>query len=343
MSFRKFPTQANSIQLLQRSLEKGRLGHAYIFSGTDLLELENVAATLGKTLNCELPIRGPSGNAIDCCNKCLTCRKIDSGNYPDIHWIRPESKLRIITINQMRQLMSTVNLKPTQGNYKVAVIVAADRLNPQAANAFLKTLEEPPSNSVFILLSLDASRLLETILSRCLRLSFGGSIGAILREDDRAWLAEFSAMAAEAKGGLLARYRLLGSLLQHLTVLKEQTETNLTARSPLEKHEDIDARLRDKWEVELTASIESEYRRRRAELLIGLQWWLRDVWLLTQQKATEFLSLPDLGPHSATVAQRINGDGGLQNLRQIERTQQLLATNVQEALALEVGLLKLKL
>ncbi len=343
MSFRKFSNQTNAIQLLQRSLEKGRLGHAYLFSGSDLVELENIAATLGKTLNCEAPIRGLTGNTIDCCDQCLTCRKTGSENYPDMHWIRPESKLRIITINQIRQVMSTVNLKPTQGLYKVVVIVAADRLNPQAANAFLKTLEEPPAMSVFILLTLDAPRLLETILSRCLRLNFGGNTGAVLRKEDQAWLADFSSMVAKTKGGMLARYRLVGSLLQHLAMLKEETEANLTARSPLEKYDDVDPRLREKWEVELTASIESEYRRRRAELLMSLQWWLRDVWLLTQEKTTEFLSLPHLESHSTTVAQRIDGEGGLQNLRNIERTQRLLATNVQEALALEVGLLKLKL
>ncbi len=343
MSFGNFPTQARVVELLQRSLDKGRLAHAYIFSGPDLLELETMAGQLAKTLNCEFPIRGSSGNAIDCCDQCLSCRKTTSGNYPDLLWVRPESKLRIITIDQMRGVMSTVNLKPTQGNYKVTILVAAERLNVQAANAFLKTLEEPPDSSIFILLSLDPSRLLETIHSRCLRLNFAGSTSATMREEDQTWLMEFSKMVAEAKGGLLARYRVLGNLLQYLGELKARIEKDLTERSPLEQHEDIDARLRERWEVELSASIEAAYRLRRSELLLGLQWWLRDIWLLSQQSSTELLSLPSLENFSRVIAQRINGDEGLANLKHIERTQRLLGTNVQEALAMEVGLLKLKL
>src|SRR6185369_11087493 len=130
---------------------------------------------LAKTLNCEQPPRrGAGGLPSDSCDTCASCRLIDSGNHPDILWVRPESKLRVITIDQMRDLMQTVHLKPTQAAFKVAVIVAADRLNVPAANAFLKTLEEPPANSILILLTTEPQRVLETILSRCLRLNFAG-------------------------------------------------------------------------------------------------------------------------------------------------------------------------
>jgi DNA polymerase-3 subunit delta' len=142
MAFTDFPQQTDVVALLQRSLERGRLAHAYLFAGGQLEELEGVARTLAKTLNCEGPVRrSPSGPALDCCDACLSCRKIEGENHPDILWTRPESKLRVITIAQMRELMHTVHLKPTQAQFKVAVIVAADRLNVQAANAFLKTLE----------------------------------------------------------------------------------------------------------------------------------------------------------------------------------------------------------
>src|SRR2546422_372702 len=178
MAFTDFPAQQDVVQLLQRSLERGRLGHAYLFCGADLAELEGVARTLSKTLNCEKPPRrGASGLALESCDECLSCRKIDSHNYPDVLWVRPESKLRVITIDQMRELMQTIQLKPAQAALKVAVIVAADRLNVQAANAFLKTLEEPPADSILILLSTEPQRLLETILSRCLRLNFAGEGG----------------------------------------------------------------------------------------------------------------------------------------------------------------------
>src|SRR5579862_748911 len=104
MSFAQFPEQAQAVQLLQRSLERGRLSHAYLFSGAHLADLEGVARTLAKTLNCLNPVRR-AGVGLDCCDQCSSCRKIDQETHPDIQWVRPESKSRIITIDQMRELM----------------------------------------------------------------------------------------------------------------------------------------------------------------------------------------------------------------------------------------------
>src|ERR1044071_2403177 len=98
MSFAQFPQQAQAVQLLQRSLERGRLSHAYVFSGAQLGELEDMARTLAKTLNCTNPVVRPNaGFQSDCCDRCLSCRKIADANHPDIQWVRPESKSRIIT------------------------------------------------------------------------------------------------------------------------------------------------------------------------------------------------------------------------------------------------------
>ncbi len=345
MAFQNFPEQQDVVQLLQRSLERGRLGHAYLFNGSQQEELEAMARTLAKTLNClEPPRRNEAGLALDCCDACLNCRKIESENHPDVFWIRPESKSRVITIDQMRDLMQTIHLKPTQAEFKVAVIVAADRLNVQAANAFLKTLEEPPTNSVIVLLSTSPSQILETILSRCLRLNFAGEMVVGRRDPEfLAWLSAFAEMASSGEKSLLGRYRLLSVLLSQLSTVKTATNERLTSRSPLSHYEDIDTKMRDVWEDELTAAIEAEYRRQRAEVLTGLQWWMRDVWLQTMGVENGFLSFPDLAPAGARVAHRISAADAVGNLEQLERTQRLLTTNVQEALALEVGLLKLKL
>jgi DNA polymerase-3 subunit delta' len=136
--------------------------------------------------------------------------------------------------------------------------------------------------------------------------------------------------------------------------VRENIEETLSARSPLEKYEDAEENLRDKWEKELKAAIEAEYRGQRADFLLALQWWLRDVWLHTlgvdQSPESNALS-----PNSETllvfpqmagtkrVAQRISPKAAMENLRIIEQLQRWLHTNVQEALALEVGLLKLHL
>jgi DNA polymerase-3 subunit delta' len=259
-----------------------------------------------------------------------------------MQWIRPESKTRIIKIEQMREVMQAINLKPTEAVYKVALIVAADRLNVQAANAFLKTLEEPPPRSVIILLTTEPQRILETILSRCLRLNFAGEPD-FAAGPSAAWVASFGELAAGEQKGLLSRYRLLAMLLTRLAQIKAETEKRVTQRSPLEKHDDIDPRLRERWEDELAAGIEADYRRQRTEVLLALHWWLRDIWLQTVSIGRELLAFPDLAELSRKVASRLSAEEATDNLRTIEQLQRLLATNVQEALALEVGLLKLKL
>jgi len=329
--------------LLQRSLERDRLAHGYLFTGNSIGELEGMARTLAKTLNCQSPPRrGSTGLPLDSCDKCDSCRRIDNANHPDVLWIRPESKSRIITIDQMRELMQTMNLKPTIAQFKVGVIVGADRLNIAAANAFLKTLEEPPDKSILILLTTEPQRILETILSRCLRLNFAGE-GVHFEPAQVEWLSEFGSTAADGTGGLLARYRLLGLLMKRLGEQKEMIEASLTARSPLETHENLEPKMRERLEDELTAAIEAEYRRQRTDLIGVLQWWLRDAWLQTLSSGADLLTFPTLATTTRAIAQRVSPPDALFNLEVIDRLQRQLHTNVQEALALEVGLLKLKL
>ena len=342
MAFSDLSEQQDPIQLLQRSLERGRLGHAYLFGGSDLAELEKVARTLAKAVNCQSPPRRNSaGMPLDSCDRCESCRKIDSFNHPDISWIRPESKSRVITIEQMRDLMQTVHLKPTVAAFKFGMIVAADRLNVQAANAFLKTLEEPPPNSVLVLLSSEPQRILETILSRCLRLNFPGE--AVHPPATIAWMSQFSELASAEQRSLLSRYQLLSVLLNRLNQVKSEISESLTKRSPLERYDDIEPNVREKWEEELAAAIEAEYSRQRIDLLSSVEWWLRDVWLASMRLGADLLSFPQLAASVKKVAARVSPSDAMKNLKSLEETQRLLFTNVQEALVLEVGLLKLKL
>ena len=84
MAFKNFPAHSQGVQLLQRSLTRGRLGHAYLFTGHQLEELETIARTLAKTLNCQNPIK-TAGVATDCCDECLNCQKIENDSHADLH------------------------------------------------------------------------------------------------------------------------------------------------------------------------------------------------------------------------------------------------------------------
>jgi len=207
----------------------------------------------------------------------------------------------------------------------------------------LKTLEEPPADSILILVTTEPQRLLETIISRCLRLNFAGETTFQRDEAFMRWLTGFSDRAGGEQRSLLNRYQLLSTLLNKLNEIKETITEVLTKKSPLERYEDLDPKMRDKLEDELTAAIEAEYRRQRADLLVGLQWWFRDVWLETLGLDSQRHAFPQLQTSSKAVACRITSRQAMDNLAQIEKSQRLLASNVQEALALEVGLLKLAL
>jgi DNA polymerase III subunit delta' len=383
MAFKDYARDEQGVDLLQRSLERGRLGHAYLFAGHQLDRLEGLARTLAKTLNCLHPVKRGHA-AVDCCDRCLSCQKIEHGNHADVFWVRPESKTRVIKIGQIvrredsppRVLLDAVNLKPTESQYKFGIIVAADRMNEAASNAFLKTLEEPPARSVLILLTTEPQRMLETILSRCLRLTFAGEGPQQLAPTQIEWLVAFSEMAAANQKSLMGRYRLMDVLLRKLNEVKASIEETLTASSPLEKYPDAEDAVRDKWQDELKAAVEAEYRRQRTDFLLALQWWLRDVWLQTlegsrgmpsevvsgeREETTEaaessnincppapsyspetLLAFPQL-TGTRSVARRITSQAAMENLRILEQLQRWLRTNVQEALALEVGLLKLQL
>jgi len=338
-------TETHPTQLLRRSLANGRLGHAYLFVGGDIESLESHAVELARTLNCQSPkATGETGIPLEPCRECNACRKVDSHNFPDLDILRPEMKSRVIGVGQIRGLIQKVSLKPTEGRYKVAIISGADRMPPVTINAFLKTLEEPPERTVFMLLTAHPEKVIDTVLSRCLRLNFEGETGVQLDAEDEAWLQSFVGMTAQTNEGLMGRYRLLGNLVSHLSAKRDGIEEIQQAASPLTRHDEIEPALRKKWESELEASIESEYRGQRSQFLAGLQWWLRDVWLAAMQQGRELLHFQAWADASEAVAKRISAEQALENLQSLEATQRLLeTTNVQEALALEVGLLKLKL
>jgi hypothetical protein len=111
----------------------------------------------------------------------------------------------------------------------------------------------------------------------------------------------------------------------------------------LERFDDVEPELKERWEQESSAATEGEYRRQRTELLTSVNWWLRDVWLQTLAPVPELLSLPELADSTRLVAQRLTPIRARMNLPLIDQIQRSLHTNVQEPLALEVGILKLEL
>ena len=112
----------------------------------------------------------------------MACRKVDHGNHPDLHRLAPAGAGGQIRIDQARSLIVDLALLPLEGRFRVAIVAAAQRLNPDAQNALLKTLEEPPAGAVLVLCADDETLLLDTVRSRCARLRCGAVAAATIAE-----------------------------------------------------------------------------------------------------------------------------------------------------------------
>lgn len=147
-----------SSPLLAAHLKTGRIAHTYLFTGPEGEAKSEAVLAFARALNCE------KGSDPFC--ECNSCRKIGNRNHPDVRWLGEDEKVRSIKIEEIRSLIHGASLKPYEGKWKVFILIGADRLTLEAANALLKTLEEPPEHSVFILLAENKTHLLETIQSR---------------------------------------------------------------------------------------------------------------------------------------------------------------------------------
>lgn len=167
--------QDSSIAVLSRSLATGKIAHAYLFDGIDGCGKKKAALAFVEAVFCG---RGEG------CGECPSCRKVAALQHPDLHLIEPDGAF--IKIDQIRELQRDLALRPFEAPKKACIIEAADRLNPAAGNALLKTLEEPPGNALLILLTANSDGVLPTVISRCQRLHFSALpqeiIEALLRE-----------------------------------------------------------------------------------------------------------------------------------------------------------------
>jgi len=183
MALRDVIGQDRAVKILLSTISRGRLPSAYIFCGEAGIGKRFTAINLAKAINClknrdALSVRAaPKGNThyahyhdFDACDGCVSCKKIASATHPDFMVITPEKGE--IRVDGIRAVEDALSFKPYEGGKKVVIIDDADTMNPSAANAFLKTLEEPPDESLLILVTSSPDRLPETIRSRCARINF---------------------------------------------------------------------------------------------------------------------------------------------------------------------------
>ncbi len=315
-------TRHSALEYLSRAHERGRLGHAYLISGP--------------------PGSGKRGLASDLSNLVSGARSEDvfASPPPGVYVAEPESKSRRIVIDQVRALEHALQMRSGNGHRKVAIIVEADRLQPQAANAFLKTLEEPPKDSLLILLSAMPEALLDTILSRCVAVPLAAEEKAELSTEENE-LIDLLGQTANSKGqGIQLAYQLAGGFHRLLRQIRETIqEENAAAlkRDEARYRNTTDGAWLDDREDYYKALTESQYARRRSELVEILFLWWADV--LRANTGIERRELPTAKRETEALAARLKTPEILRRIRRLEELRDHLGRNIQEALAVEVAFL----
>lgn len=317
---------------LKRAHNQGRLAHAYLISGPPGAGKRGLASQLTNLVN------GTKAS------------EVFGTNASSVYLAEPESKSRRIVIDQIRGLEHSLQMRASEGRRKVAIVSEADRLQPQAANAFLKTLEEPPKDSLLLLLSTLPEALPDTILSRCIPIPLARprDEGPSAEESELIALLNDAAAIppsegrASARPGVQSSYRFAQGLHRLLGKVREAIQSENAAalkREEVRYKNTTDGAWLDEREDHFKALNESLYVQRRAQLIEVIFRWWSDV--LRASAGIDRLELPSAAEQTRGVAAKLSTPEILKRIRRLEELRDQLGRNIQEALALEVASLSI--
>ena len=257
---------AATVNLLKKNIADGTFPHAVIFSGIEGIGKRLTAEICAAALLCENPANGEP------CGTCDSCHQVAAKSHPDFYVVEPEDTktTRNIKIGQIREMQAQASLSPINSSRRVVIIDGAEFMNVAAANSMLKTLEEPTSQTIFILLTANRSGLLMTIRSRCRTINFVKLSAAEIRDElirrdtDEATAQNLSIIANGSFGRALALKDSDSAQMREiaLTTLEKICRDEFTSEDIFKLGEDI-----DKWP-----------REKFSDFLTHVQKILRDVW-----------------------------------------------------------------
>jgi DNA polymerase III subunit delta' len=305
---------------LRRSAEAGRLSHAYLIVGAPRGNALALAEALLQFLFCRGKIKP--------CGECADCRHVRLHQHADVLWLEPESKSRRIVVGDgdtpgLRDLVHFISLSPLTGPWKAGVVVGADRMTEQAANAFLKILEEPPPASLLLLLTDAPQFLLPTIVSRCQRIILSAPV-----EEHQPWRVAVLELLRQGPPArplevLLGSAR-LEALLAEIEQAIEQEEA--------EKRRTWEETTGGKMEAEVfEARVRARLLLERADILRLMLRWYRDVLLLTCGAEDQLLHLPEEAAILRRQAANLPPPQALGLVRAVEEIDRALGRNLKEA------------
>lgn len=325
-SFKDVVGHKDIISYIRSAVENDQVSHAYILNGERGAGKKLLANLFAATLLCEKG--GP-----DPCNNCHSCRQAESGNHPDIIRVTHE-KPNSISVDDIReQVNNTIMIKPYQGPYKVYIIDHADMMTPQAQNALLKTIEEPPQYAVIMLLVENAEILLPTINSRCVMLRLRYIKDVLIKK----YLME-NLKVPDYKADLCTAFA--QGNMGHAIMLANSEHFN-------EIREEAVQMLRNIHEMELSEIIETVnritvYKVEISDYLDIVMVWYRDVLLYKATRDIETVVFKDQINYIKEQAKNSSYEGIQLILSSFERAKSRLKANVNFELTMELLFLTIK-
>lgn len=324
--FRDIVGQEQIKEHLQNALAGGKISHAYILNGEKSSGKEFIARVFAMALQCE---QGGS----DPCGECRSCKQALSGNQPDIIRVTHE-KPGTISVDDIRlQLNHDVAIKPYSSKRKVYIVNEAEKMTPQAQNALLKTLEEPPEYAVILLLTTNVNSLLPTILSRCIVLNMKPVSDTLLKRYlmEQLQIPDYKAevCVAFARGNV--------GKAKALAVSEEFENIKGEVLSVLKNIQDMELQ-------EIVAAIKriNEYKLEVNDYLDMMAIWYRDVLLFKATKDADSLIFREELSTIRKVAGRCSYEGIENVIQSLEKAKTRLNANVNFDLAMQLLLLDMK-
>lgn len=346
MSFNDIKDQEIPLRLMRNILAQNRVPNGLLFWGPEGVGKRFAAIELAKAINC-------TSGAFDACDKCLSCRKVMSGNHSDVKIVAPSGKVRIINVGAIDTISELAAYRPFEGERRVILIEEADRMRPDAQNHFLKTLEEPASKTTFVLQTAYPNVLLPTIRSRCQQVRFGtlkpATVADILIRDHAVGetIAQATALVAQgqvsraldlvtsnkreavldvarrlkaADDPLLVSESFVGQLKEQMEARKAELlgelESDITQDQSREDLED--------QKKEQAAFIEGQLRRDYLEYLYLFETWYRDAWVYSMTRDAQHVLNRDQIP----ALKLYDGHGYPEKLAAIEKSWVYIERNI---------------
>lgn len=311
---------------LQNAIAAKKVSHAYIINGEKASGKEFIARIFAQTLQCEKGGTEP-------CGECHSCKQALSDNHPDIRYVSHE-KPNTVSVDDIReQINNDVVIKPYASPYKIYIMNEAEKMTPQAQNAILKTLEEPPAYVVILLLTTNADALLPTIQSRCVQLSMKPVADDLVRRFlmEELQVPDYKAevCVAFARGNVGKAKSLAGS--------EDFDNVKNEALSLLKYIQDMDLN-------EITAAIKkiTEYKLEINDYLDLMMIWYRDALLFKATSDANHIVFREELSSIRRVASRSSYEGIESVLEALEKAKRRLDANVNFELTMELLMLEIK-